>query len=218
MIGKTFNRLTITAYSHKDRYYARYWHCSCSCGGACVVNHQKLISGHTKSCGCIKKEKRARYIDGRSKDPLYKVYYEMLNRCHNPDSSNYHKYGALGISVCDSWRHSFESFRDWASNNGYEAGLSIDRENVYGGYSPDNCRWVTQSTQMLNRRVWSKTPYISFNSTKRKWVGRITNNGIRVEVACSVDQEFVLREVLDYVAKNNLIEQQKVLRNAGFTF
>ncbi|MES8537187.1 hypothetical protein U6X77_12310, partial [Cutibacterium acnes] len=98
------------------------------------------------------------------------------------------------------------------------AGLSIDRENVYGGYSPDNCRWVSQSTQMLNRRVWSKTPYISFNSTKRKWVGRITNNGIRVEVACSVDQEFVLRGVLDYVAKNNLIEQQKVLRNAGFTF
>lgn len=89
---------------------------------------------------------------------------------------------------------------------------------MYEGYSPDNCRWVPPSTQMLNKRVWSKTPYISFNPTKGKWVGRITNNGVRIEVACSVDQDFVIREVLDYVAKNNLIEQRKVLINAGFTF
>lgn len=142
----------------------------------------------------------------------------MLNRCYNPKSSNYYKYGARGVSVCDSWKHSFKSFHDWAVNNGYEAGLSIDRENVYEGYSPDNCRWVTQSTQMLNKRVWSKTPYISFNSTKGKWVGRITNKGTRIEVACSADQDFVLRKVLDYVAKHNLIEQRKVLINAGFTF
>ena len=142
----------------------------------------------------------------------------MLNRCHNPDSSNYYKYGAKGVSVCDSWRYSFESFRDWAVNNGYKAGLTIDRENVYEGYFPNNCRWVAKSIQQLNKRVWSKTPYISFNSAKGKWRGRITNNGIRVEVACSADQDFVLREMLDYVAKNNLIEQRKVLINAGFTF
>lgn len=217
MIGETYGRLTVTAYSHKDKYYAKHWHCICACGNTSVVNRQKLISGHTKSCGCIQKEKPPRLIDSRSKDPLYKVYYEMLNRCHNPDSFNYYKYGALGITVCSSWRNSFTDFRDWAINNGYAAGLSIDRVDAYAEYSPENCRWATRSTQSLNKRAWSKTPYVFFSTSKGKWVGRLTINGVRKEVACSIDQDFVMQEVIAYVVRNNLVEQRKVLLNAGFT-
>ena len=217
MIGETYGRLTVIAYSHKDKYYAKHWQCSCACGNTCVVNRQKLISGHTKSCGCISIEKPPRLIDGRSKELLYKVYYQMLNRCHNPDSSGYYKYGALGITVCNSWRESFTVFRDWAINNGYAPGLSIDRIDAYTGYFPENCRWVTRSTQSLNKRTWSQTPYVSFNTSKGKWVGRLTINGVRKEVACSTDQDYVMQEVIAYVKRNNLLEQRKVLINAGFT-
>lgn len=216
MLGSSYNKLTVTGFSHKDKYYAKYWVCSCQCGNTTIVNQQKLKSGHTKSCGCINKENPPRLIDGRSKELLYKVYYEIRNRCLNESSDGYYKYGKLGITICNDWLDSYDSFKNWAVNAGYRKGLSIDRIDVYGNYEPNNCRWVNLSVQSLNKRVWSKTPYISFNNHKQLWVARITNNGIRLEVSKSKDINTVISELLGYVQNNNLEEQIKVLKNAGF--
>ena len=75
----------------------------------------------------------------------------MMKRCYNQNSSNYPNYGGRGVSVCLDW-HSYESFSDWAHANGYSDELSIDRINVDGSYSPDNCRWVSHIEQSNNRR------------------------------------------------------------------
>lgn len=215
MIGKKFNRLTIVGFSHKDRYYTKHWECLCDCGNTTVVSIQKLKSGHTRSCGCLQKERPGNYKDGRSKEPLYKVYYGILDRCHNEKCSTYYKYGAKGIHVCDEWKNSYETFRDWALSSGYATGLSIDRINAYKGYSPDNCRWADRSTQQTNKRVWSTTPYVSYSKSKNKWVGRITHLGKRVEILVDRDLDTVMNAVIAYVLANNMIEQEKVLRNAG---
>lgn len=91
-----------------------------------------------------------RYIDGRRSHPLYPTYMNMLRRCYNPKSNNYHRYGARGVKVCKRWRESFKLFcEDMGPKPGPE--YSIDRENNNGDYTPKNCRWGTRSEQRCNQ-------------------------------------------------------------------
>ena len=77
----------------------------------------------------------------------------MVGRCHNENWNNYFTktyYRDKGIVVCDEWRYSFENFKAWALENGYEDNLSIDRIDANGNYEPSNCRWITYEE---NRRL-----------------------------------------------------------------
>lgn len=87
---------------------------------------------------------------GLSKHPLNVVWCGIKERCTNKNASNYKWYGAKGISVCDEWLD-FKSFYQWAMDNGWERGLTVDRIDTSKGYSPDNCRLVTLKQQCRNR-------------------------------------------------------------------
>lgn len=93
---------------------------------------------------------------GMTETPLYSVWCGMKNRCYNAHYKHYDRYGGRGISMCDEWKNSFESFRDWAFSVGYDASKSgkeqsLDRIDVNGNYCPENCRWVDFLTQQRNR-------------------------------------------------------------------
>ena len=79
----------------------------------------------------------------------------MLQRCTRPTHHKYPNYGGRGITVCAEWR-SFEDFYKWATANGYNEGLSLDRIDDNGNYEPSNCRWTDMTTQCNNKRtnVW----------------------------------------------------------------
>lgn len=81
---------------------------------------------------------------------LYNIWLNMKQRCSNPKASHYEYYGGKGVSVCEEWKKSFSTFRDWALSNGYEDGLTIDRIESDKDYCPENCRWVTHLKQMSN--------------------------------------------------------------------
>ena len=81
---------------------------------------------------------------------LYNIWLNMKQRCSNPKASHYEYYGGKGVSVCEEWKKSFSTFRDWALSNGYEDGLTIDRIESDKDYCPENCRWVTHLQQMSN--------------------------------------------------------------------
>lgn len=75
----------------------------------------------------------------------------MKSRCTNPNTRGYENYGGRGINVCDRWLNSYEDFladmgRRPSPNH------SIDREDVDGDYTPENCRWATPHQQSQNRR------------------------------------------------------------------
>ena len=66
LTGKRFVRLKVLEYSHSKKYKhctKVYWRCICDCGNECVVCSDRLRSGKTKSCGCLRKEIACEYND-----------------------------------------------------------------------------------------------------------------------------------------------------------
>lgn len=101
---------------------------------------------------------------------LYRAWYNMIYRATSDNYIEVHRYKKRGISVCDEWLYSYDSFKEWALQNGYSDNLTLDRINNDKGYSPDNCRWVDQKTQCRNR---SSNVFIEYKGEKKiliEWV------------------------------------------------
>lgn len=153
--GYYFGRLKVLFYYDTHRK-AAMWLCECACGNFKVIEGKSLRAGKTKSCGCILEERKY-YLCGTR---IHNIYKNMKTRCYLKTKGDYKYYGGRGISVCDEWKESFIAFAEWAIASGYEDGLTLDREDNSGNYSPDNCRWVTRQRQSNNM---SSNHVITFN-------------------------------------------------------
>lgn len=179
LTGQKFGKLTVLKLQEKRKRntkgYRYYWLCQCECGNKTIAETYKLKLGHTKSCGCLVKEKIAKVnqTHNLSKTRIYKIYSGIKKRCFNTKSQSYNCYGARGIKVCDEWLNDFKTFYDWAIKNGYKDNYTIDRIDVNGNYEPNNCRWVTSFEQASNRRNNHNLTYKNVTHTIADW-SRIT--------------------------------------------
>ena len=166
LTGKQFGKLVVLGEGEptKNSYGRRSkrWMCLCDCGNTTLVHTDKLKSGHTRSCGCLKDEFSIGDLTrthGMSNTKLYHTYQSMIQRCYYPKNVSYKNYGGRGIKICEEWlgEHGFENFYEWAMEEGYDKNKSrtdqsIDRIDVNGNYEPSNCRFADWSTQVKNRR------------------------------------------------------------------
>lgn len=155
--GAKYNMLTVIKqvddYIENCGKHRAQFLCKCDCGNTVICTASNLIS-KTKSkysCGCVKRfNLREKNPNAKSKQRLYHIWIGMKSRCHNPNDTAFHNYGAKNIEVCKEWRHNYEAFHNWSLENGYNDTLTIDRINNAEGYTPNNCRWVTFKEQANN--------------------------------------------------------------------
>lgn len=197
--GQKFNKLTIVKLDHieekqykKHSFHLEYYLCRCECGQEKIILKNQITGGYVKSCGCllkskekIQKLKEHSTTHGFSKTRLYKLWIGIKTRCYNPKRQGFYLYGGRGIKMCPEWEKDFLSFRKWALNNGYNENAkrgeyTIDRIDVNGDYSPENCRFISIKEQMNNRR---KTTFITYKGQTKPMSEWCKEYGIKINTA-----------------------------------
>jgi hypothetical protein len=170
MTGRRFGRLIAVEPDPEPQI----WRCVCDCGGQTRVRGARLRAGTTRSCGCLSREAASRmgknpeytamqqaavtrhgHTRGQVITPEYRLWEQAKRLCYNPKFRGYAQVGGAGISVCERWRGSFETFlADMGPRPTHKHTLT--RHNLSRNFDPANCGWATQAEHGADHARGSK--------------------------------------------------------------
>lgn len=168
LIGYRFGPLVIIGSESKGGHQLAL--CRCDCGRTCAPRIGRLVNARVKSCGCVNNQRK----HGESQSKLYRVWSDMITRCNTKSATSYENYGGRGIAVCDRWK-SYEAFR--ADMGPIPPGMSIERIDNDGDYSPRNCRWATREEQNENKRNSKKFTFNGETLSLPQWGRKLGISG-----------------------------------------
>lgn len=188
-------------YKHgRQRTQARF---RCRCGNEVDAVLSYVLRDFTRSCGkkgCP--YRNARMTHGTSNTRLNRLYRGIVQRTNNPNTSEWHLYGGRPpeegppIKMATIWYDpnkttqqridegniEYQNFVKWAYESGYhdplpgepkKDWLTIERKDVNGPYSPDNCIWIPKWMQSYNTRrnsyIWDTEEWLTYGEFYKKY-------------------------------------------------
>lgn len=147
----------------------------CSCGNIFEMFASSLKINKNLHCGCKNGPKITDL-------PEYSTWSNIKQRCYNPKTEHFEFYGGRGIRVCERWINSFENFyKDIGQKPSNK--FWIERKDVNGDYSPENCYWAEISQQQHNRNKMKNTSSkfigVCYRRDSNTWRADIGKNKIR---------------------------------------
>ncbi len=151
-----------------------YWLCECQCENQSllIISADKIRRKEIQSCGCTIK---IPIENGEYGSLEYKAWSQAKNRCYNSNAPQYKDYGGRGIKMCDRWLNNPELFfvdmKANPTNNSVR--YTLERIDVNGDYSPENCKWADYTEQANNKRTNCIIEFNNQSHTLMEW-SRIT--------------------------------------------
>jgi len=199
LAGQIFGGLTVIKLAYiKD--HKSNWECKCVCGKIVIKNNNNITRGFLQSCGCLMKEymKKSSTTNGLSRTRFSNIHQSIKKRCNYSKEKTYKNYGGRGITYQLSWgkienfkEDMYQSYLEHVEKYG-EKQTSIDRIDVNGNYTKENCRWQTLVEQQNNKRnnhiIEYKGEKMTITEMARKYnVERSLFNG-RLRIGWSIER------------------------------
>lgn len=217
MLGHRFGRLVVIKEGGRTSDRHIKWLCKCDCDTFVEIKGGNLRNGRSTSCGCFQKEDASNRFTthGLRNHKLHSLWSCIKHRCYKDTAESYEYYGGRGITMHKEWKNDFMTFYDWAIANGWKKGLTIDRTNNDGNYEPDNCRFVTNRQNSLNRRLLSKSNTsgyvgVTWHKGTEKWSSRIMIRGRERSLGIYLTKEEALEARNNFIIEKDLQEDYKI--------